>query len=77
MLSSEGDRGERFVALLRAFLKEKKKKRDYFEDIVHNRVKFQAGTDINLTQRKKNDRTAVGLAASGGPPHEDCFSLTH
>lgn len=75
-ISPESDAGERFEALVREFLKKKRTKINCFEDVVHNHVKFEAGTDVNLTRSKKNDRTAVGLAASSGPPHEDCFSLT-
>lgn len=55
--------------------KPKQKKKICFEDVVHNQAKFQAGTDVNLRWRK-DDKAAMGVAASSGPPHEDCFSLT-
>lgn len=55
-ISPESDRKESFIALVRRFLKEKK---NCLEDVVHNHVKFQAGIDINLTWRKKDDRAAV------------------
>lgn len=53
-ISPESDREESFIALVRRFLKE-----NCLEDVVHNHVKFQAGVDINLTWRKKDDRAAV------------------